>query len=176
MPTLIGKVAVTDAISLHAQAVPVVAVCFKGNAERGECKVDCPLANCQFLGELNAKCGQRLAYAELQHGLARKLAVTTTGTESPFLIGRADSELVLAVRALDVDGRTSAFFGAVVPVEPFLCRESLPAPFAVDVLGKGGLAGSRAYLETVRYGDVYGEANATDRARLRDLPASPETG
>jgi 2'-5' RNA ligase len=171
VPAEAAKFRIADGVLGRSPLVPVLAVGLNGDGETGEREVDRPAAHVKFGRELKAQQGERLTDAELQHGLARKLAVATAGAELPIGSGKARlrAEGDTARLAGEVDRWPAAFLGTEPPVEMLLSPETRSAAVTVDVLGLGSGTCPRARPVALGGGLADGEVLAADNAGLRDL-------
>ena len=141
-PSQIAQTLIFGGVS--AGRVPVCAVDFNGDHLGGNGKVNAVSTDPVFLHKLDAHYRQRLAHSGFEVCFALRTPIASKRTKLPVNVSGHGAHPFAASFACDVLGRTSAFFGTIVPVQEPLSNEGFSAPFARDVFGFGQTARHRA--------------------------------
>ena len=120
--------------------MPVDAIDFEGNTQLWQQKVNGVTPDLRLLDELYVGGFKNRANNLLNRRFASEGTVTGKAAESSCRCSRLNSEKFPAIVAGDFFWRASAFFRAVMPVQPLFCTENFTASLASDVLGGCGTA------------------------------------
>lgn len=115
--------------------MPVSSINFQGYVEFSQKEVNAISTHLGLLDIGHADIIKALPDGFFKKVFALKRAITSEAAKAPISIRRFFPDLFSAIFALNDDGWTSAFFRTIMPVQMFLCRKKLSAPFAINVLG-----------------------------------------
>lgn len=164
LPTACAEEVVFARISLRV-AMPEGAVSLYGDTIKNQCEVDAVASDGIFLNSRCAEQFEGLTDLCFEPGLCVASPITSDRAV-PTVSARDDAELYLAGETLADHRRPPASFGAIAPV--IFVGEGFSAALALNILGVGQPAGSRADLEAVHRRSKSSERLAAHQALFGD--------